>query len=174
MKVINLWAGPGAGKSTTAAGLFFKMKCAGYKVELVTEYAKDLTYERQWSLRRCQMHVSREQARRQRRLLNQVDYCITDSPLLLGLHYARPHDLSKVRRFVEQQWSLYDNVNFYINRVKPYQSYGRSGDEKGAWVIDRALRVLLDENNISYCRLDGDEQAPNRILDFLKHSGHLD
>jgi adenylate kinase family enzyme len=32
MKVINLFAGPGAGKSTTAAALFSKMKWKGYNV----------------------------------------------------------------------------------------------------------------------------------------------
>ena len=46
MKVINLWGGPGCGKSTTAAGLFSIMKMRGHKVELVTEYAKELTYDR--------------------------------------------------------------------------------------------------------------------------------
>jgi hypothetical protein len=44
MKVINLWAGPGAGKSTTAAGLFL-MKLTGRRVELVTEYAKEVVYD---------------------------------------------------------------------------------------------------------------------------------
>jgi len=39
-KVINLFAGPGAGKSTTAAGLFAEMKRANVDVELVTEYVK--------------------------------------------------------------------------------------------------------------------------------------
>ena len=46
LKVINLWGEPGAGKSTVAAGLFNLMKLMGEKVELVTEYAKDLTYEK--------------------------------------------------------------------------------------------------------------------------------
>ncbi len=45
LKVINLWAGPGAGKSTTAAGLFNLMKIRGYNVELVTEFAKEMVYE---------------------------------------------------------------------------------------------------------------------------------
>ena len=44
MKVINLFAGPGIGKSTTAAGVFWKMKTLGFKVELVTEFAKSLVY----------------------------------------------------------------------------------------------------------------------------------
>ena len=46
-KVINLFGGPGAGKSTTAAGLFYEMKVRDIKCELVTEYAKDMTYEKQ-------------------------------------------------------------------------------------------------------------------------------
>ncbi len=35
MKVINLWGSPGAGKSTAAAGLFYRMKFADYNVELI-------------------------------------------------------------------------------------------------------------------------------------------
>ena len=41
MKVINLYGGPGSGKSTTAAGLFSLMKIEGQRVELVTEFARD-------------------------------------------------------------------------------------------------------------------------------------
>lgn len=43
LKVISLWAGPGAGKSTTAAALFNLMKRERFEVELVTEVAKDWT-----------------------------------------------------------------------------------------------------------------------------------
>ena len=45
LKVISLFAGPGAGKSTAAAGLFNLMKCKGESCELVTEVAKGMTYE---------------------------------------------------------------------------------------------------------------------------------
>lgn len=45
LEVISLWAGPGAGKSTTVAALFNLMKRERYSVELVTEVAKDCTYE---------------------------------------------------------------------------------------------------------------------------------
>lgn len=41
-KVINLYGGPGTGKSTTAAMLFAKMKLAGFNCEYVPEFAKDL------------------------------------------------------------------------------------------------------------------------------------
>jgi len=44
-KYINIFGGPGAGKSTTAALLFAEMKSGGFKVELVTEVAKDFVWE---------------------------------------------------------------------------------------------------------------------------------
>ena len=165
LQVINLWAGPGAGKSTTAAGLFFKMKTKGYKVELVTEYAKDLTYERNWDLRRDQLAVTAEQIRRQRRLIGNVDYCITDSPILLGIHYGRndPH----LSALVLGEWGRYVNANFFVRRVKPYQPWGRREDEGSARKVDEELKALMKREQIMHWDVDGDEHAPDRIMSFL-------
>ena len=44
-KVINLFGGPGVGKSTIAAGLFYNMKIAGYNVEAPQEWCKQKVYE---------------------------------------------------------------------------------------------------------------------------------
>lgn len=40
---VNLYGGPGSGKSTTAAGVVSQLKLLSINAELVTEYAKDLT-----------------------------------------------------------------------------------------------------------------------------------
>ena len=45
MLVVNLYGAPGAGKSTGAAYIFSKLKMAGVKAELVTEFAKDMVWE---------------------------------------------------------------------------------------------------------------------------------
>jgi hypothetical protein len=65
MKVINLWAGPGAGKSTTAAGLFFLMKLTGRRVELVTEYAKEVVYDQDPTRIKNQLLILAKQCSRQ-------------------------------------------------------------------------------------------------------------
>ena len=39
--VVNLIGGPGSGKSTTAAGLFYNLKKLGINCEMALEYAKD-------------------------------------------------------------------------------------------------------------------------------------
>ena len=45
MLLINLFGGPGAGKSTGAAYIFSQLKMAGVNAELVTEFAKDKVWE---------------------------------------------------------------------------------------------------------------------------------
>lgn len=61
LNVVNIFAGPGAGKSTLAAYFYYKMKMAGVKVELVTEYAKDLTWRKDWETLGNQNLVFNEQ-----------------------------------------------------------------------------------------------------------------
>ena len=167
MKVINLWAGPGAGKSTTAAGLFHRMKSAGKRVELVTEFAKDLTWEHGWRIDN-QLLIFAEQDQRLRRLKGQVDYAITDSPLPLSLIYAKPpFDTPEFGNLVMHTWRGYDNVNFLIGRVKPYMAYGRSQDEAGARMIDQAVWNLLSRHAIPFHRFNGDGSAVQKIESYM-------
>ena len=167
MKVINFVGGPGSGKSTTAAGVFFGMKVtAQHPVELVTEHAKELTYAEAWKALENQQAVTSEQDRRQRRLQGHVDYVITDSPLFLGCVYGR--GLWAEEHMHQQWWNLfhsYDNVTIFVERVKPYQGYGRSQTEDEARVMDRRLRRLTD--GIVDFYVPGDEFAPARVMQFL-------
>jgi AAA domain len=163
VKVINLFAGPGAGKSTTAAGLFFAMKTRGQRVELVTEFAKELTYEGVDMSNQLAMLV--EQDRRLRRLLGKVDYAITDSPLPLSLIYAPPR--FQVPWFTQTALGLfhsYDNRSFFIHRRKSYQTYGRSQSEVEAREIDHKILDLIDDHSIPWTPILGDSDAPERIL----------
>ena len=43
--VVNLFGGPGSGKSTFMANLFYHLKCRGVEVEMAPEFAKDLVWE---------------------------------------------------------------------------------------------------------------------------------
>ena len=44
-KIVCLYGGPGSGKSTTCAGLFYKLKLLGYNGEMLREYVKDWVWE---------------------------------------------------------------------------------------------------------------------------------
>ena len=161
-KVINLFAGAGSGKSTTASGLFFLMKIHGYKVELVTEYAKELCYEGR--LRDVQQRlILEEQYNRQNRLKGKVDYIITDSPLLLSAVYD---DDEHIVYSARQLFKRFDNINFFINRVKPFAKYGRLGDLESNKAIDLEIRALLSDYEVM-ADVDGDINAPDIIFDTL-------
>ena len=88
--VINLFGGPGLGKSTIASGLFYRMKVAGFQVESVTEYAKDVVWDQAPTKFSDQLYITAKQNRKLWRLQDQVEWIVSDSPLLLGLHYAPP------------------------------------------------------------------------------------
>ena len=167
MKVINFFAGPGAGKSTTAAGLFFLMKTAGYRVELVTEYAKDLTYERSLGVMQNQLALLGEQDRRLQRLVGTVDVAITDSPLLMGLVYAKDRYTAPwFRTAVEGAFDSYDNFNVFVHAVKPYQPWGRRQSEESARALDGPILELLAGRPRT--RVSGNEDAPQILFDLLK------
>ena len=85
--VINLFAGPGCGKSTTASGVFSELKRIGVNCEYVQEYAKDLVWGKNFKALSNQIHVYGEQHNRIFRLKGEVDVIITDSPPVMGMVY---------------------------------------------------------------------------------------
>jgi predicted ATPase len=87
-KFINIFGGPGVGKSTTTAALFSVMKMSGYNVELVTEVAKDFVWEDRATTLTIQPYITIKQFRNLIRLKGKVEYVITDAPILLGCVYA--------------------------------------------------------------------------------------
>lgn len=85
--IVNLYGGPGTGKSTTAAGLFYKLKEAGINSEYIQEYAKDKTWQADYFTLECQPYITSKQLYRLHRVLDKVDVVVTDSPLIQGLVY---------------------------------------------------------------------------------------
>lgn len=173
MKVINLWAGPGAGKSTTASGLFYLMKTNDMNVELVTEYAKDMTWEGRLEILQDQLYISAKQNRKLARLKkHNLDWVITDSPLLLGLHYMTPGYLGGTfENMLFELWNSYDNINFFIKRKKKYNPTGRNQTEDQAREIDEKLLDFMAKNKIEYTNVIGTRDANQVIFDILFGEG---
>ena len=139
LKVISFFAGPGSGKSTLAASLFAFMKRQRYSVELVTEYAKELTYEENWQALKNQLRVFNEQHCRQQRLIGKVEWAITDSPLPLSLVYGGKESYHLKDR-VQSCWDMYENFAFLLERTrKPYVLEGRKESEAEARLLDNKI-----------------------------------
>jgi hypothetical protein len=172
LKVINLFAGPGAGKSTTRAALFAEMKYRGFKVEEVTEYAKDLTWEDSESLLADQLMILANQNRKLERLRGKVDWVISDSPILLGINYRQPHYLPQyLEKLIWELWETYENHNFFIERVKEYSPIGRNQTEDEAKKIDLEIQDLLYYNegiqSTNFVTVKGNREAAALICDYI-------
>lgn len=174
--VINLFGGPGAGKSTTAAGLFHLMKVSGdlkfSKTELITEYVKRLVWANRYKELSNQLYITAKQSHRLDLIKDQVDYAVTDSPILLGLVYTPESYLQGTyREMVIRLFNSYKNINFFIDRVKPYIETGRLQTENEADEAAHRVHDLLEELKVPYKIINGDKNAPMEIFDILRRKG---
>jgi hypothetical protein len=169
MKVINLFAGPGAGKSVCRALVFAQLKMMNINVEETTEYAKDLTFEKHFNLLSDQLLVLANQNRKLERLREKVDFVVTDCPLLLSLHY-KPIDYLPMtfQNLLFELWNTYDNINLFINRGPTYSTVGRNQTFEEAKLIDIQIKQLLNENNIKYISFNADKNISNNIVNYIK------
>ena len=167
--IVNLFSGPSAGKSTGAAYIFTKLKMDYIDAELVTEFAKDKTWERNSMVLSNQFYVFGKQAFRLARVAGQVDVAITDSPLLLSNYYAGNDPvMDNFKKACVDVFNTYDNVNFFLNRVKPYNPNGRSQTEEEADAISVALKQMLNDYNVIYEEVNGEESGYEIIYQYIK------
>ena len=146
LNVISLAAGPGAGKSTLAAALFAEMKRRRFSVELVTEYAKECTYDKAWCHLGDQFNVLAQQNYRLTRLEGKVEWVITDSPLFLTLIYCKESERDFFRPIVHGLWNRYHNQAFMLRRTsRPFQQFGRNENLEQAVRIDEKIANLACE-----------------------------
>ncbi len=156
--VVNLFAGPGAGKSTFCAGIFASLKWIGVDCEMATEYAKDMVWQRSFDVLENQLYVFGKQQNRLFRLNRKVDVVVTDSPLINSIIYdagKRPKTREAFVNLVLAEHGDLDNLNFFIERRKAYNPNGRMQTMDEATVLDAKIRGVLDEHKIPYVSVPG-------------------
>lgn len=157
MKIISLYAGPGAGKSTNAADLFATAKRAGINTELVREYVKDWAWEKRKIGVFDQLYFLGKQVRRESMLFDCVNLIVTDSPIWLCAYYAERYGTPALRNGVEAAVrAFYDqariegheHLHVWVHRAKAYVPTGRYETEEQALEVDVELRAFLEDRGI--------------------------
>src|SRR3954466_8940998 len=127
MKVINMFGGPGSGKSTCAAALFVHLKNLGKRTELVGEEAKDQIYWGSVNQLTNQFLLAGLQYARLKNLEDAgCELAIADSHLIQNSVYPRnAYFDNELLSLVSKINSEFHNINIYVTRVKPQDSFGR-------------------------------------------------
>ena len=100
-----------------------------------------------------QIYIFGKQYHKLWRLNNKVDVIITDSPLLVSLYYNK-EESKYFNDFVVEQYNKFNNVLYFINRPDDYQTNGRTQTEEESKNIDKVLKNLITNYNISYKEID--------------------
>jgi hypothetical protein len=177
--IINIMAGPCAGKSTLASELFTTMKKLGYSVENTQEFPKVLAWDGNSEAIRDQFFVTANQHRNISRLYGKVDYIIVDSPIILGLVYKKIYDSfvtypsdfydESYDNFIINLFKKYKSINIYLNRLRGgYDNIGRYQTYEESLTIDKKIEELLLANNIHYTKHNVGDNIVNDILNILK------
>lgn len=163
--IVNLMGTPGAGKSTGCAYIFSKLKLAGVNVELITEFAKDKVWEKNQTALDDQLYIFGKQHYKIQRCIGKVDVIVTDSPLIHSVLYNNDKVLGEeFNNLVIKVFKSYNNMNYLINRTKPYNPIGRYQTETQADALKSSIMNILNKYNIKIREKNGDLQSYDEIV----------
>jgi len=169
--VVNLYGGPGSGKSTLMASIFSELKLNGINCEMAPEFAKEKVWEGSLDILANQLYIFGKQHHTIFRLLGKVDVIITDSPIILSLYYGK-NCSNTFKKLVLEEYAKLNNINFFVDRIKKYNPKGRLQTESEAKQIDKELLSILSKNNIHAVHVEGGRKnikwISKSIIDIIK------
>lgn len=172
--VINLFAGPSAGKTTAAWEIASTLKKADFSVEYVSEYAKELVYDEKYELLDGKIKheelIMLEKIHRIERLCGKVDFVVTDSPIIQSVSFLDKsgNDIGDVEKFTEHAISVFnefDNYNAFIERGTHFEKEGRIHNLEESIKLDDYIKNDLASLNVPYKCYGHDE-----IIEIIEES----
>jgi hypothetical protein len=137
---------------------------------MTPEFAKELVWEGRKETFQDELYLFAKQNHRLWRVNGKVDVVVTDHPLLMNVvynNYYKPiKDSDWNNTFNDLVWftyNQYNNINFMLERVKPYNPNGRNETEEEAKSFDIRFRECLDSYEISYGAVTANEYAAEVI-----------
>lgn len=167
---IDLMGRPGAGKSVVMHGLVEALKKMGLNAECTPEFVKDLVYEGvNIDKLGGQLFILAEQNRRLARVIDKVDFVVTDCPLTLIGSYVPKDYPDGLHEFLHNLNARYSTVSYFINRNDEYdfENEGRYHDDEKSKEQEVKIKKYLKEHNINYKELIAGDSVVSSIIDDL-------
>ena len=147
--VVNIFGGPGTGKSILAAELFARLKKEFISCDISHEYIKTKLREKALKATESQIYIFGKQQFQLFCLKDEVDVIITDSPILFCTIYDKT-ECPYLRDLILKEYDKYNNLNTYLNRdlTVLYEQEGRYQDLNGAKLVDTKIYDFLIKQQI--------------------------
>lgn len=175
-KIINLFGGPGSGKSTITSGLFYELKKRNISCDNPYEFPKQVAWEDNKSQITDQLYIFANQHRGIVRSYGKVDFIILDSPILLSLAYKDGYDKGypaslygeSFDKMVFEVFNQYTNINFLLNREdKKYQTDGRFQSQTESSMFHKKIKNILDDHDLTYFNMEVNGDTVDKIIKFI-------
>jgi len=154
--IVNIFGGPGIGKTTLAARLFAELKSRDVEAACPEEYAKIALWQGRDYLLDNQLILLGRTWDMISSLSNKVDVIILDSPILLCSHYAGQREPKHFHQTVLDFHQRQDRINILLQRdhSMAYSTAGRRESSDRAKEIDLQIASLLAEAEENYVSMD--------------------
>jgi len=164
--LVNLYGGPGTGKSTTMHGLIYELRKRGILAEMAPEFAKEAVWEGRTHLLENQLYLFAKQAKVLYDLAGKVDVIVTDAPILNSLLYNEAATPAFEALVLEVMNEYANQLNVILRRVKPYETRGRVNTEAHARLLDARIASLVWQHcdADSVIVLDADETTVGKVI----------
>jgi hypothetical protein len=148
---VNLYGGPGTGKSVQQALVFARLKIWGVDAMMSMEIAKRHVYSGSKDIA-TQEGLFGDQLKELNLFNNHVEVIVSEAPLLFSIIYDKAYsetDNIDFYRNVSTKYKQFDNMEFLLTRAHEYRQEGRYQDEQGAKDVDKIIRTVLKDNGVS-------------------------
>ena len=176
-KLINLFGGPGIGKSSIAAGITYKLKKKHISCNNPYEFPKRLAWDKNIPAISDQLYVFANQHRGIAECYGKVDYIVIDSPILFSTIYHRYYTKGYPAEFYKQPFhdfvidlhNQYDSVNILLERTieGSHNEKERYQDLEESVAIDTLCKQVLDDIGAPYHTIKVGPKSVKKILKLL-------
>lgn len=182
-RVVNLFGGPGIGKSSIASGLTYKLKKNHITCDNPYEFPKVLAWDENYSAISDQLYVVANQHRGIVKSFGKVDYIILDSPVMLSLiykdYYNEQRDNDYPSRLYRENFDRmimdihngYDSVNILLKRTEGnHNDSERYHNLEQSQELDTMIEDSLKEHGVEYHIVEVGDDTVKDIYKILKKS----
>lgn len=164
--ILNLFGGPGIGKTTLAARIFAELKARNIEAACPEEYAKIAIWQGRSYVLDNQLILLGRTWDTITSLADKVDVIILDSPVLLCSHYAGHAEPEHFHQTVLDYHRRHERMNILLKRAPgmDYSTSGRRETSQQAIAIDAQIQELLAGSNESFIDVQTGSDGVFRLI----------